>query len=970
MSNHSNESDILLSFSDFKKICKKSKKKLLKAAAIGAALAICFGLTRPLQYISEGTFKEKGKVDGASGMSALMLLNGDKDNPGIAMIKSRKILTSAVQDLNLQADILPYDSRPGFIVRFFETADLIKKNLQVQYAYLTRNQYPVVYDEPKELKIANLNYLGEVPLSLKIDLLPNGEYEVSDKKHSITKKGKLSEPLSVSEADFVLYTDSKKLPTYQSYILNIRPLEKVAKAIADNLKIVADYNASSFLTLKLQHSSKKGTPELLNSIMGSYRSLLVNEHHKVVAEQVDYLKQRQVEIDYDLTKLMEKHALQVSTHAGNLELLISTQQNLQRRLLGIDLEIKHLQKTFEEGSYLNGHLLADGSSANVYNAIAEIRRNKQQCDSLNILLQEKQITAAVQNDILDRKLEILEETNGFFDNAKKLLIALETNQKLPARTKLSESNKYLVGNWLNKLSLATAEKNETVEMCKSHFCDYLRNLLHLFDVQKKTIEDRLSHQQSFEREFEGIDLETANNLYIAYSKELQEIETSVIQNKYLITKLKDPSFELSSLATILSDSVSREIIAKASATSLALQDQSNRTARELERLNEELELHKGFLSNHIAQVVHLLQLKVEFLKKKIEAVQIATLDLTRQKISIQEKHLLDYGTSKIDSLTVEREVIHKQKLALQEEFDKIPQQWATEKIVDLYLQTQGSLMQQIGGMIESKNIAAHIDITLSTPFDEATQPLHPNSPNLIIFGLLGAILGSCIALGGILLKSVTSGIAATENNLKAANQRVCGILSQNFGLQGKEKIPSQDKDTLRRLSSFLLETTDKKTPSKTALLLENKGPGYAQMLLELFKNRGLRVLLQPLSSGIDFQETATVETKISLMNYLQKAQIAPTIIKGKDFDFIPFGEDSPFALELLTSKRYRDLLEGLASDYDIIVAVSRVDPLSAEAEALIALFDKTAITIVDEKLNDLTRYFSSGLKITYMEASI
>lgn len=88
-----------------------------------------------------------------------------------------------------------------------------------------------------------------------------------------------------------------------------------------------------------------------------------------------------------------------------------------------------------------------------------------------------------------------------------------------------------------------------------------------------------------------------------------------------------------------------------------------------------------------------------------------------------------------------------------------------------------------------------------------------------------------------------------------------------------------------------------------------------------------------------------------------KGEVAsPEILNRSDFDLMPWGEDPQFVVEGVKSQRYKDLMDKLLQKYDRVVVVSRASALSAEAEALGALFDACAITIGDESLEAISSY--------------
>jgi|GEM_PF-6329164 len=946
MNPQNDDHEVVLSLSDFFAIAKRNKKSIFRSSVVCGALILLYAISRPMQFGVEGTFKEKAKAEGpATGIS--LLLSGEKENPAIAMIKSRRIIGDAIKNLSFQATIEPEEQRWFFFRHVADFAKAVNSNLKVEFAYLKGSQYPSIRAEPSNLGITNLTYEGEIPLSLTVEVCSDTAFAVYE-KHDKIGYGTFNEPFTGANASFTITKSNIPLAAHERYTLNIKPLEQITKRIAKQLKIVADYNANSFLSLKLTYTSKHGASDLLNGIMHAYRNYLIAENHNVVTGQIEYLQKRQIEVDASLAELMEKHAEQVSTHAGNLDLLVSTQQNLQRRLLSIDLEMKQLNTALQSGNCQQIQAFTDSASQPLYTAIGEIHKYKQQCDTLELMLRGRGLDATAMGIQWQQHIADLKEVDGHTMEAKTLLKCLESGLPLPKDTDLYRSDKYLVSNW--ERHIGNGEVNNR------NFKDYLKHLVHLLEVEKTSIENRLTHQQTSHPEFKGIDLDTAKGLYMSYSRELQELEINCAQHEFLINKLMEPEFELSSLATVLSDPISREIISKASSTTLALQDTENRTTREMERLSQELGLHKNFLSQHLEEARSLLQLKAELLKNKIVSVQGAILELTQERISLQEKQIFDHGTGRISSLEQEKAVILHQKKDLQAEFDKIPQQWATEKIVDLYLQTQGSLMQQIGNLIESKNIADHIDVTLSTPFDLATPPLHPNSPHLILLTLLASFLGAFGSLVYFLGHAAFYGPKATVMNLQLSGQHVCGELDiECEGITLKD-LSIQAQETLRRMLQFILG--DK--PAKSMLIIEGQYPSFAPLVCEMLSKRGLKVLLQPA-----FDDVPSSPADVSLLSSLENGGASPTIVQESYGHRLIPGQKSLHANDLLHSSKYRELKSHYENSYDLFLVCSTTTATGAESESLTSLFDKTIMTLSEETLTELKPFMASKGHIAF-----
>jgi hypothetical protein len=799
----------------------------------------------PVKYTSEATFYEKAKAsngNNASKSTALLLLGEDKEYSAIVMLKSHKILEAALKKLDLQATLEPYTILPSPIVRVFKHLNYAKENLMAQGARLIRSRYPVIADSVPEMIAKNVVYSGEVPLYFDLQFSSPSKYVVTDSIAGKLGEGSLGVPFKYSNVEFTIEGPPRIDENQRRYELKFKPIRKMAEDLSDDLKVISDYKDKSFISLTLHFRSRKESSDLLNAVMEAYREHLLEEHHLTVASQVEYLKQRRQTMEEQLAVLMHEHAEQLSAHAGSLDLLVATQQGLQKKLLAIDLEIKHVQQTLNEGTSPKAHYSSDNDPPFIHQTLAEIRRYCQQCDSIDAAL----------------------------------------------------------GNSLTK--------------------DFVPN-----------------RQKSLGTEFRGIDLDTANTLFLSYSRELNETEANANQNQYILDKIPQPDFEMSSLIAVLTDPVSQDIVRKASTLAQTIKDQTNRTSKELERLNHDLDMQRNFLSLHLKQIVELLQLRVEFLRNKVKSIQAVTFDLLQQKISLLEKSMHDYAASHLNSLKHEQTLILKQKQALQSDFDKLPEQWASEKLLDLYLKTDASIMQTIGSLIESKNISDHLEMSLSAPFDKAIPPLHPKSPHLIVWALFGAFLGGFGVTFFAVMSSVKHGISTSEDNLRLMGQHVAGTLSNST----ETKL-----ETLRRLGAYLcpIYDIDQKDHGKTILVLESQEGNYGPEFATLLNKRNLKVIVL----DITFDSTAG-NSKEGLLSYLEGSSKEIQIIRGSTFDKIIAGGTTNYGNELLESAAFQKLLSDLREKYDCIVAISKNPLLSAQTEALLPIFDSVAITVTDEK---------------------
>ena len=95
---HKKEPDFLLSFSDLVRVLKKGKKRIVYTGAVFCCLGILYALTRPIEYRSDATFREKGITQSSMSKSlSSFLFNGGEGNESeaVTLMKSRKLMEQA-----------------------------------------------------------------------------------------------------------------------------------------------------------------------------------------------------------------------------------------------------------------------------------------------------------------------------------------------------------------------------------------------------------------------------------------------------------------------------------------------------------------------------------------------------------------------------------------------------------------------------------------------------------------------------------------------------------------------------------------------------------------------------------------------------------------------------------------------------------------------------------------------------------
>jgi len=956
-----NEDLFLMTLSDFWTAVKKAKKNILNWVLIFAVLAFLYAVTRPIEYLVQSSFKEKGTKESGLGSNVLSsLLGGGADSAkseAIAVMKSHKLLQEVIKKHQIQGVLVKEEWK-------FPLFKRIKDNLRVEYAYLRNRLVPVVKDPEEAIQLTSIDYEGEIPLNLTIQFLPGGAYTVFDKNENQAGIGQLGSPFQFENAAFILHSAHPDTLAGQKYALTLKALAIVAKDLMGRFNIEADSLNKSILKMSYKCPDRHLACLHLNTLMHAYQEFLYKEHQRIAHEQIAYLENRHDTMGQNLRKMMEAFAERVSTDVSNtgfmnteagMHFFAEALQKHKQRLLDINMEIEKLQNAKSSESIF----LERTGDPQVVNAIlTEIRSLKQECDGLTIAIRRASETHAQANkDQFLNQIQEFETTQQHAEEAKILLTSLNENRWQTTALNHLDHPDYFVSLWFNKLS-ESYQKFQVCEehlkhihqrefdSCKSNFTSYLNQLVHYFDVRQKALRERISRQQMPQDQFQGIGLPTAHTLYIQYSNEMGNAETLLKQKEFLLTQLEDDDFEVSSLSSLLTDSVSRQMIDRASTLALSLQDDSNRSAKEHSRLREELNVQKKFLKSHLKQTQQLGQLQVELLTDKILALQNIILELDQQKISILQAHLSDFLQSRLTNLHQEKELVNRQLQELQLQLHQMPSRWINEKLINQQMTSNQMMVEELTRLVESKNIASNLEIIQSAPLDLAEPPLHPRSPRLILLTLLGAFFGAFFGVGKVAYQSIVGGIPASEENLVASGFTVVGKFSNGFN----ERHPSlADRETLRKIAGFVHPSSSQKS-HQIVLLIDGNGPEYCRSLAAILSKSCLRILILPLT-----QTRNSLAQAEGLLGYLEGEQGLPTVIKGDDFDSVLAGKSSLYEAELLTSPRFKEYLASLCENYDYIFVISHASICQSEAETLLKNYDTAVISLSHETLDDLKR---------------
>ncbi len=940
-----------MTLSDFFRLCKRSWKHIVAAVAFLGVLGCLFALTKPVEYKVEGTFREKNTKPSNLGNSLTMLVTGfgsNVDSEAFAIIRSRKLMSSVVYKLGLQGTVIQEGNEDTYFNR-------IGNHLKVEYALFRNMLRPILPNITCPMKINEIQYFAESPLVFQLQFSDSEDgYQVIDSERKILGQGYLGSPFRTDNFQFTLNcTDNK--PKARAYTVVLWPMDLQAQNILDKLQIEPDRADKTLLRISYRDRNRHLARDVVNTIMESYQEYLKNVHDLQAELQMAYLKERQDETNKDLQILMDKYATSISEDLSStgiansdkeMNFLAESQHLLKEKLLANELESKRLQN-LQAGSfeYYERYSNNEGDPIIINNILDGIRKSKQQRDSLELAITKSALfnSKEIQSSFNQQQQELLEVRKNL-EELNSISDAYKNNTKPDFSLAIFDDKRFLLKAWTNSLKEIERSTIENAKKQKEHFLFYLENLKRLFNVHEKIIQERLTHQQNPSLEFQGIHLETSQELYIGYSKELNSLHSTIVQNHFLIKQVENPEFEISSLSHSLTDNVSKEIISRASQLSLELRDENNRTSKEQGRVQSELALQRKFLVLHLQQMTLLNELEAKLMEEKIYSLQNVTLELIHHQISLLEKNLKDYISTRLENLKQEKQIVLQHLDELAEKMSHLPKRWVQESLIEQNVETSQSIVQEIAKMVEVRNISHKLELIQSAPVDTASLPLHPLPSNMVLYTILGGMLGCISSMGLLVGRAIRNGVIASSSNLKSMGQNVAGNLSSN--MYGPLK--DQDLDTLRLLQSHLMQERGK----QSLLLIEGHGPDYSKDLAELIvkkKNNVIRLFL-------DFDRHSQSD-RSGLLQYLEGKTPSPLIQQDDGGDFIEGGGISRFSIEILRTQQFSDLLFKLKEKYDCILAVTHVLPNSAEGEILTSLFSSIAISVENETIPELSHYF-------------
>ena len=696
------ESEFLISIKDVTNILIKGRNKIVLCALALSFVLGFYSLTKPISYKAEGTFKEKSNSAGGFGQSILTQtflsgLTSSQKSEAMSMMKTRKFLYRLIESMGLQAQVVEKGAKSSMFHNF-------KQNIKVEYSYFRNKNRLPLQDVTLPINVKNVTFSGELSKSLQIVFQSDDNYNVYDVNNQEIGTGFIDKEFTFDDYAFTITKVSDQPMESKVFYIGLTPMYNVAESLSKALMIDLDKTDSQLIRISYNHRDRHFASDLINQLMLQYQFFLRHELRKITSEQVSYLNEREIEMNQNLRVMLDEYAQMMSTEVSDighpdtkkaLDFLSSLLASYEEVILSVDLELKHLERLNEQKEDNNYFRYQYEDMPDVIlDSISKIRNLKQRSDSIELALRN-----SIEGDIelwqktFQDQLTDLENFKKCSEEAKVILASLENDIYSIPLVNILDHPKYMVRPWYDKLLQYRREcemasswekdiKEHDANQYKGQFIAYVNNLIHHLGVSEKAVSERLTHQQAPQFVFQGVNLNTSDELYLRYSKELNIIESDIVQLEFVIEQLKNPEFEISSLSAVTQDPITTGMINRASESVLAIQDESNRSVKEKGRLQNELQIQKKFLHIHLTQTIDLLHLREELVKNKIHTLQKSSLELIQQQVSILEKELQDSIDNHIVNLKQKKELNEQQKQHIRNEMVKIPKRWAQEKLIE------------------------------------------------------------------------------------------------------------------------------------------------------------------------------------------------------------------------------------------------------------------------------------------------
>lgn len=930
-----------ISLSDVKRLYITHRKKLIRWAFLGGALAFLYFGTSSPQYKAEASFKEAvEKGDSENILKEIMQGMGPAAQPQAAsLMESFQVLRLIVEKMGLQ--VHP-DRSEWAISRWIKG---LKETWRVEKGLSIRDPDPFVFQ--------NTFYEGEGSFQFQILFSSPDEFTL----HSPLEKREIGKgrvgvavELQAPLVRFTLAKTPQSLQCNRLYPFRMNPWSCAAREIQKKIKISHDKLNRSLIRLSFQSRDRHLAAEMINELMQQYQNYLKREYDHTAKAQLTYLENRQEQICGKIEDLFDEYGSYLKENlknngfvglGGSLESLLGPHHRMQQQLLEIETGLARLDQVIGERKDL---LLEEFVSDSLNEVLQKMQELKQERDLLELSLFE------VSEESLQVRKGELQEIRGQRLAVAKLLQEMERGGEISALDAEPE------------LSLWASRLDDAEE--KEDFAEYLENYLHLLSLREKMLHERFFYGSSGFSELQGIDLSSAKLLFLQYNGQLDAAEAQIRHYQQFQKEMQNPGFDLSSLSSVLPDPLCQKIIAQAGQILLQLKDEHHRTSKEAERWKEEMSLQRKVLSDQLNQLQKVAALSAEVIREKMKTLQKISVDCINQQLSVLHEQVVSALQNKRQGLVLEKTLLQTKMEEIRNSLAKaVPEKWKFEQWIAIKTEMITKMMKTITEVVETKSITNHLHHVESKPLDNALVPTQPELPHLYRKSFLGALGFACLIFLFLFIQQLLKGFPVTFGKLQALKLPVLGLLSSFCDGRSVEVPKGPDLDLLRRLAIF----TEK---GKVVGLIEGRGPDYSYAFCENLARMSVRSIVV----RCDFHAKFRKEEGPGLLQIYQGDVKELPIQQEEGFDLLSAGGFTPFGMEIMQSDHFTNLLENLKKNYDRVFLLLRSSLSSAESIAALKHCDRAVVTICEELTEELTpfvdwAYHEGSCRLTFIACS-
>lgn len=576
--------DLYITGDDLKRVYQKKRRKIWRAAILGAFLALGYFLFKPVSYQSTATFKQsssrgessfdlKKLVRTFSGMSS--------ETATIPLMLSRAVLTKTVEELGLQAVI----QEDGW---FFQKLIACRDNLLTEL-----KRQPI---KPETFQFQHVHYAGEKPQNFFICFSSPVHFELFDSQKKKLSEGSVHEPIEALGVTFTLAQTPSHIKIGKLHPLSISPLRALIDDVKGRVRIKPLREDKNILIINFLDGHPQRSALFVNTLIRKYEEFLIEENKTVIGSQLDYLDQRRNELNAKLD-------LDIQDHVAILK-----QSLLKQGFLGIQEEMESILQPLQ-----------------LYKSrLSEIEI--EMAGLLQRISQTPLTLPASPPKLVNQFGQSLAEQ---IHDASLLLHQLEKDQPL-------SSTSGPLNSLISEVELARVQQKPDYQEKKQHLISHLSGLIEHLGLRQKNLQESSTYIEQLETDFNGMTLEASRSLFLQYCRQLDELHAQLKQVIFFRDHLSEPQFEISTLSNILNDSVTQQLVQKSSELSGQLCDVINRSGREHERLKEALAIQKKFLESHLSQTLDLGKIRIQLIKEKISSLYSVMKDLLQKEKTVLE----------------------------------------------------------------------------------------------------------------------------------------------------------------------------------------------------------------------------------------------------------------------------------------------------------------------------------------------